>query len=190
MDSLLQELNEIIRNASQRDWVDYVAIFVPLGATIISLVISILALLNSNKIGKQQNNIALFDKRYRALNVLGHLLSTTQILLQRDISDTKITLYGAMETYRSSTTLTDTIPKGDDVLSFYTGLVFEAGKVEHLFQDTDIKPVMDFLAAFYELVANTYTKKEFEAEVKSLKRSYMELQKTGTMNALEKITTL
>ena len=190
MNDLLQELNDIIRSTTQRDWLDYVAIFIPLGATIISLIISIFALLNSNKIGNQQNKIALFDKRYKVLNVLGNLVSTAQIILQRDITDTKVVLYGSMETYRSSTTLTDTIPKGNDVSSFYTGLIFEAGKVEHLFQEKDVKIVMNFLTAFYELVASTYSKENFEDEVKKLKNSYVELQESGIITTLEKYTKL
>lgn len=133
----------------------------------------------------KQNKIALFEIRYKTYNVLCFLFSTTETLLNSDITYLKVVLHSSMDTYKSSTTLNETLPSGNDISSFYTGLLFEAGKAEHIFAKKHIKDVIPFLLAFNDLVSCIYTKKSYTQEVKQLHEIYSKLEKNNISNKLK-----
>ena len=133
----------------------------------------------------KQNKIVLFKNRYKVLSVLGYLLSVTQIILKENISSKNFILYNSMDTYCNTTTLNDTVSKGEDISSFYTGLIFEAGKAKHLFKKKHTADIMRFLTIFNEIVLSNDDKNIYEEKFEELRQIYSKLQKDNAYGKLE-----
>ena len=150
------------------------------------IILSFLAILVTLYTVNKQNRIALFEIRYKAYNVFSYLLSVTDTILKEDVSNTNVVLYHSMETYRSIVSLSDTLPNSNDVSSFYTGLVFEVGKAEHIFKKKYTNNIMHFLIAFNNLVSSIYAKKSYEIEIEQLRNAYYKLEKDNIAQKIKK----
>ena len=73
MDELIQAIEKI----SQKDWVDYLIIIVPIMLSVIAVWISLAT-------ASKQNKIALFDMRYKALKHFQKIIEFCYVIMSLD----------------------------------------------------------------------------------------------------------
>lgn len=178
-EDFLKLINEIFQPIFERDFWDYASIIAPFVVSCVAVFISLYSL-------HKQNKIALFDKRYKAFNILSFLMETARVIIKTEETKTKLILYKNMETYRSTMTPNNKAANGNDVSSFYAGLIFEAGKIEHLFKVKNVSKVVKFLLAFNDLISSTYTKTSYENEINQLRNMLLEIEKMNIIKTLIK----
>ncbi len=199
MGELIHDLIATIEKLGYRDFWDYAAIIVPAATAIISVIISVIALCKSNKIGERQNeiserqnNIALFETRSKAFNILNFLLPVARTLLENATKDDEEKedvwniLASAMQTYKYSTTPFEKDIEFSQVEYFYTNLVLETGGIPYLFKNEDVKSVLSFLEILNSIATNVCNGEEYDQEIKSLRDIVCEIDESNIMEKLEK----
>lgn len=199
MGELIHDLIAIIEKLGHRDFWDYAAIIVPVATAIISVVISVIALCKSNKIGERQNkiserqnNIALFEPRSKVFNILDFLLPVARTVLENatkddgEKEDVWNILASAMQTYKYSTTPFEKDIEFSQVKYFYTNLVLETGGIPYLFKNEDTESILLFLEVLNSIATNVCNGEEFDQEIKSLKNSVCEIDESNIMSKLER----
>lgn len=73
-------MENVIYIAAPRDWFDYLAILAPLALSAIAVIIAV-------STARKQNKIALFDKRFLALEYLSKVLSFSDTINQEDLKE-------------------------------------------------------------------------------------------------------
>ena len=175
MEKLLKDLIDTIYMSHQYHCVDYISMFVTLFATVISIAISVFALIESikngkrqNEIGDKQNQIALFELRYQVVSILSFIIETIKTTFLYEDTDKPLVLYSAMQTYLSIATGTNQNMYKEET-AFYTGLIFEAGKVQYLFKDEEKNILMEFLLESRNYIEEIYMKEYNEERAKKIK---------------------
>lgn len=180
MDEILQELVEIVKTLNQRDFWDYAAIIAPLILSVVAIVISIYSI-------HEQNKIALFDKRYKANDILVFLMSAVSKIVDGSVNEIKREyLDTVIETYKTISTVggeTFSTKKYSDV---YVGLIFEAGKSVNIFKlnKDENEKITKFLIKFQEYVSNAYANKVTNDV--ELKKAYNQLVELHIEKKMEK----
>ena len=201
MQSLINEFVVILSKQNPRDFWDYAEIIVPATISIISTIIAILALCNSNKIGKKQNdiserqcNIELFEPRYKAFNILSFLLPVAnQLITEHNKTDDKIDEWGvlacSMQTYKFTTTPYDTDINFNTVNYFFTNLILEVGVLPCLFKNENVETITSFLTVFDNLISKICadnTDEIYEEEIQELTNYVTQIEKEKILGKLEK----
>ena len=201
MKEFIQNVVEVTLVQNSRDFWDYAEIIVPAIISIISTIIAICALCNSNKIGKIQNdiskrqcNIELFEPRYKAFNILGFLLPVAkQLITEHNKTDNKIdewdVLACSMQTYKFTTTPYDTDINFNTVNYFFTNLILEVGVLPCLFKNENVETVTAFLRVFDNLVSKICgddTDEIHEEDMQELTNYINQIENEHILGKLEK----
>lgn len=109
-------------------------------------------------IAKQQNKIALFDKRYSAWDAMVFLMAVAKQIVDDTAKDMdrKAFLHTIMETYKSVSIVSVISSECENTANVYVKLVFEAGKMLYLFDLKEADTVCEFLKAIDLYVSSVY----------------------------------
>ena len=109
-------------------------------------------------IAKQQNKIALFDKRYSAWDAMVFLMAVAKQITDDTAKemDRKAFLHAIMETYKSVSIVSVISGECKNTENVYVKLVFEAGKMLYLFDLKEADTVCEFLKAIDLYVSSVY----------------------------------
>lgn len=182
MNAVLRELIKVIELANTKTFWDYLIVFIP-------IIISVIAIFVSVKTAKHQNRIAMFDKRYKVISLLGFLLGVCEGLITYKDIDGKIQLQSAMETFHVINGILDNETR-HDFSHFYAGIVLEASKVEYLFTGTKVDLTMNFLSAFNDYVLKVCRAEPSDSEMKVLEEKYLEYCEQDVLSQFDKDTKL
>ncbi len=198
MEELIKNLITAIEKIGIRDAWDYASIIVPALTAIISVVISVIALRKSNKIGERQNelsekqnNIALFEPRFKVFNILNFLLPVARTILantnkkDEEQKDNWDILASAMQTYKYSTTPFEKEIEFSQVEYFYTNLVLETGGLTCLFKNENTKPILSFLETLDSIATNVCNDEDCDQEINLLRDIVCEIDESNIMDRLE-----
>lgn len=185
-------IRELIHSIEQRDFWDYASIIAPFVLSFVATIISIYTAIKQNKIGKRQNEIALFESRIKVFDILNFLLPVAREVLDnsKKNDDKKYDVWSilavAMQTYRYSTMPFDKHIEFSQVEYFYTNLVLESGSLPYLFKNEDTKPIISFLEVLNSIVKKVCDGEECEGEVASLEKSVCEIEERNLIKKLGK----
>lgn len=180
MKELLVELTIAVQSLQQRDLWDYFAIIAP-------LVLSVVAVWISISTAKKQNKIALFEMRYKTVSILCFLLPVAkEVVNPKDKAiDDWTTLAVSMNTYKMSTAEAPIEVDYSILDSFYTHLIFEAGKVNCLFAEKETKQITDFLEEFRAFVSLVCKDEVTDESREKLKNTMLLLEESKIMKKLD-----
>lgn len=182
MKKILSELIEVIELANTKTLWDYLIVSVP-------IIISVIAIFVSVGTAKRQNRIALFEKRYEVISLLGFLLGVCEGLITYKGIDGRIQLQSSMKTFYMVKGISDNETR-HDFSHFYTGIVLEAGKVEYLFTGEKVDLTKAFLVAFNDYVLKICRDEPSDSELKVLEEKYLEFSKQDILSQFDKDTKL
>ena len=115
-------------------------------------------------IAEQQNKIALFDKRYAAVDSLLFLISVVKQIVDGTVKEMNKKTYfdTIVETYNSISIvrgITSNCKKPSDA---YVRLIMEAGKIGYLFDVKEIADILDFLKITDQYISDVYKGKHVD----------------------------
>lgn len=180
MEDLIKELIEVVRQSNQTSVFEHLIMWIPILFSLIAIIISIC-------VAHKQNKIALFEKRFKVIHVIGFLLELAKNILL-DEGDGKGLLKGGKEFYSSKNIIHSNDSNNEyDVLNFYYDMNFEATKVNFLYPKEKSKKVNAFLEAFLEYASKVLRGGNITNEDKKLLKEKTELIKNeNSMSKLEK----
>lgn len=136
------------------------------------------------RIAEQQNKIALYEKRYTAFNTFAFIMSAMeQAVYNVKISDKVLFLNNMIITYKSVSVVRELASDCEDASRVYTRLIFEAGKIQHLFELKEMTEIVEFLITVDEYVSNIYKGKVVDSA--DLKLKYDKIKSGNLEGKLE-----
>ena len=154
-------------------------------SVIMSAIAIFVAINIPKKIAEQQNKISLFEKRYNALNTFLFLISVVKTIFDGNVKDKNYRFYldNMIETYNAVSNVRELISDCKEPHSIYVRLVFEAGKIQYLFDLKEMEIVAEFLITLDEYISDIYKCKSVD-ETK-LRNLYNELLREEIQEKLE-----
>lgn len=176
----MEELIEVIHQANQRDFWDYTAIVAPFLLSVVAIAISIYSV-------KKQNNLSLFEKRYRMSYILGFLVNVANEVVKNELRDDKELLHFLQNSYLEIDSKDDLASKNHEkTLVFYYKLRFEIVGINSLYPGNKLKDVNKFLESFFEYISNVFTDKDTKLEKENLKAHLKLLERKKIFQKLDK----
>jgi len=110
------------------------------------------------KIAEQQNKISLFEKRYSVFYIFSFLISVVEQIVNENVPEISRKLYldEMIETYNSISVVREFDSDCEKKAGIYVRLVFEAGKIQYMFELEEMEIVMDFLMAVEQFISEVY----------------------------------
>ena len=170
------EVKEIVRLINRKDIWDCVIVIIPIIVSIISIIISVMT-------ASRQNKIALFEKRYKAVDTLFFLLEVAGYIIKEkyDKKDLfKVCANNYMAVKQSGEYKIDET----NVSSFYARLIFEAGKICSLYKGKKTENVQEFLVALMDCISGICA--EQKPDEKLLQERMTKLDYSGFKKEIDK----
>ena len=189
---LIDERIRLFLQLFERDFWDYAAIIAPILLSVIAIVVSIQTALQQNKIGKRQNEITLFEHRFKALSILDFLLPLAKTIIDNTKKDDKEKqdvwdiLAIAMQTFKYSTSPFDKKIEFSQVEYFYTNMILEISRLPCLFKNESTESILAFSYAFKSIADNVCNGEDYEEEIFLLQKYVCEIEEKNIMDKLEK----
>lgn len=179
MEDLIRELIEVIKQSNQASLFDCCVTIAPILFSLIAIIISIC-------VAYKQNKIALFEKRFKVVHIIGFLLELAKNIQSEKYNDKEL-LKSGKEFYSAKNIIQSNNSDEDyDVLNFYYDMNFEATKVNFLFPKKKSKKINEFLDAFLKYASKVLRNNSITTEDKILLIEKTEsIEKNKIMTALE-----
>lgn len=138
------------------------------------------------KIAEQQDKISLFEKRYSAFDSFVFLTSAIKQIIDTNVDCKNYMVYfdNMIETYNSVSIIREYLSDCKDPYNVYIRLIFEAGKIQYLFNLEEMEIIIDFLLATDQFISDVYKGKSVDAT--DLKTIYTKLICENIQEKLEK----
>jgi hypothetical protein len=192
MKEILQEISNTLNDINQRDIWDYASILAPLVLSFVATIISICTAIKQNRIGKRQNEIALFEHRIKVLNILNFLLPVAKIIVNdsKKVDEEKIDigdiLATAMQTYKYSTVPFDKHIEFSQVEYFYKNLILDSTSLPYLFKNENTTPILSFLNALNSIASKVCNGDKCDEELALLEKNVCKIEETNIIAKLGK----
>lgn len=155
-------------------------------ASVLSSFIAIIfAVQVPKKIAEEQNKIALFEKKYSCFNAFSFLLSAIEFIVDENIKESKKKEYfdDMAEVFQSNSVAKDFTADCISPSNLYVRLIFESGKIQHIFNLKEMDSLLNFLLITEQYIADTYKGKLGDKEL--LKTAYNTLVDENIIDKLE-----